>query len=56
MGKSIALFFIIAPILFLSGTIRAQEKMKVAFLDVGQGDAIYIQTPNGNQMIIDGGP
>ncbi|QQR50674.1 MBL fold metallo-hydrolase [Candidatus Nomurabacteria bacterium] len=31
-------------------------KLKVAFLDIGQGDAIYIEAPNGNQMIIDGGP
>ena len=29
---------------------------KVAFLDVGQGDAVYIEAPNGNQMMIDGGP
>lgn len=30
--------------------------LTVAFLDVGQGDAMYIETPNGNQMLIDGGP
>lgn len=30
--------------------------LTVAFLDVGQGDAIYIETPDGVQAIIDGGP
>lgn len=28
----------------------------VAFLDVGQGDAIFIQAENGNQILMDGGP
>lgn len=30
--------------------------LKVYFFDVGQGDAIFIETPNGNQVLIDGGP
>jgi len=30
--------------------------LTVAFLDVGQGDAIYIEAPSGNQILIDGGP
>lgn len=30
--------------------------LKVYFLDVGQGDAMFIESPNGNQVLIDGGP
>lgn len=35
---------------------NAQNILTVAFLDIGQGDGIYIEAPNGNQMLIDGGP
>jgi competence protein ComEC len=32
------------------------DKLHISFLDVGQGDAILIQTPNGQDILIDGGP
>ena len=32
------------------------EVLTVAFLDIGQGDSIFIEAPNGNQIIFDGGP
>lgn len=59
---------IVATFLLLSGFIsntnqlaqifKTQESglLTVAFLDVGQGDAIFIATPDGVQMLIDGGP
>lgn len=31
-------------------------KLTVAFLDVGQGDAIFIESPTGIQVLVDGGP
>jgi len=32
------------------------ENLEVYFLDVGQGDAILIRTPEGQNIVIDGGP
>lgn len=36
-------------------SIVSPEKLQVSFLDVGQGDAILVQTPSGHDMLIDGG-
>jgi len=32
------------------------EFLEVTFFDVGQGDAIFIETPQNHQILIDGGP
>ncbi len=43
---------------FSTHSIASQKDglLKIYFFDVGQGDAIFIETPNGNQVLIDGGP
>ncbi len=33
-----------------------QNDLKVVFFDVGQGDSIFIETPQKHQILIDGGP
>jgi competence protein ComEC len=35
---------------------RPRDYVLVAFLNIGQGDAIFIESPTGNQIMIDGGP
>lgn len=35
---------------------EVSQNLRIAFLDVGQGDAIFIQAPNGKQILVDGGP
>lgn len=56
------LFILIFLILLatFSGYIAFRERrvgeMTVAFLNIGQGDSIFIESPSGNQVLIDGGP
>ncbi len=49
--------FLFANIFIWFAVTREDRRgeLTVAFLDVGQGDAIYIEAPNGNQLLIDGG-
>ncbi|MFZ4620890.1 MAG: DNA internalization-related competence protein ComEC/Rec2 [Bacteroidota bacterium] len=42
--------------LFLSFTETDEKKLKVTFLDVGQGDGAVIQFPTGETVIVDAGP
>lgn len=41
--------------LFILVELVSPKVLEVTFFDVGQGDAIFIQTPSSKQMLIDGG-
>src|SRR3989344_5618235 len=36
--------------------LEQEPELRVYFFDVGQGEAIFINTKNGEQILIDGGP
>jgi beta-lactamase superfamily II metal-dependent hydrolase len=47
-----AVFYILS---FLALSTRTATPIYVKFIDVGQGDAIFIRSGEGNTMLIDGG-
>ena len=55
---NLVLLLCLAVFAFSTRSIAYYEDslLKIYFFDVGQGDAIFIQTPNDNQVLIDGGP
>jgi beta-lactamase superfamily II metal-dependent hydrolase len=52
----LALFLvaIVVSLFFLDKRSHAQL-LRVTFLDVGQGDSVLIEGPNGNQVLYDAG-
>jgi beta-lactamase superfamily II metal-dependent hydrolase len=54
--------FSLLALLFVAITIwtlalqKPDHKLHIYFLDIGQGDSIYIRTPSGNDILVDGGP
>jgi len=51
----IILILLILSVLFFSLN-KKDDNLVVSFLNIGQGDAILIQTPQGENILIDGGP
>ncbi|MDB5204210.1 MAG: internalization-like protein competence protein ComEC/Rec2, competence protein ComEC protein [Candidatus Taylorbacteria bacterium] len=50
------LVLISVSFLFISRSTGHHGRLFISFLNIGQGDAIYIEAPNGRQIMIDGGP
>lgn len=56
MNKKLIIIAIFCSTLFLSSTFLFSEaKLRVDFLDVGQGDAILLNLPSGARILVDGG-
>ncbi len=47
---------IVAALVWVAAANAHDNRLHVFFLDVGQGDAILIETPSGQHILIDGGP
>ena len=48
--------FIITIFLFYLDWQNSHRKLTFAALDIGQGDALFIESPSGTQILFDGGP
>lgn len=54
-GIGYALVIVFTVRLLIPGEWRDPGRMKIVFLDVGQGDCIFIKTGRGSTILIDGG-
>ncbi len=52
----LGLLFLLALFVWYAVFSETRGGLLVVFLDVGQGDAIFIESPNGNQVLLDAGP
>jgi len=50
------LFGIVAVLFSELSYFQIENDLRIYFLDVGQGDAILIETPHKNRILVDGGP
>lgn len=53
--KTIAIVLSITIISVVTLNLLEEKKLKLYFVDVGQGDCTYLKTPSGKNILIDGG-
>ena len=53
--KTITIVLSIAIISVATLRLLEEKKLKIYFVDVGQGDCTYLKTPSGKNILIDGG-
>jgi len=54
--RLVGILALVAVVVWLALRGLPDGWLHVYFLDVGQGDAILVQTPDGRQILVDGGP
>ena len=54
-GVGVCLILLFAASLLIPGQFRSPGVLRVVFLDVGQGDAVFAKTPQGVTILVDGG-
>jgi len=47
---------VVVVLVWVAALTGPDGRLHVVFVDVGQGDGIFIETPGGHQLVIDGGP
>lgn len=50
------LTMIVGVVWYAVFTLQARHDLRLTVFDIGQGDSVFIEAPNGNQVLIDGGP
>jgi len=55
-GVALPVLLLIAILVWTSVFSLPDERLHVYMLDVGQGDAILLRTPEGHAILVDGGP
>jgi len=52
----LGILFLAVILVWTAVFYHSDSKLRVKFLDVGQGDSIFIKTPKNQKILIDGGP